>query len=264
MKPLRVLSIDWDYLVNATMEERLYMFPDGGNENLPTGILDYIWASRYAENPKLAEIAVDEPDMENLKQFILKSCNNRTRIIIADSHKHIFDSVSKAHKKAQPVTIINVDFHHDCYGENNSSVVDCGNWVTQLFVNKENRLNMDLSQSKYYWVKRDDSDDLEKSYEWCHTISIDDMKSLEEFPFDLLFICRSGVWSPPHLDNEFLKLCNWCRAHITSLIGIKDNYVLLNRYNKHLQGVIEQIKANMESVNQFNQRLQTKTKLNSK
>ena len=29
MKSLRVLSIDWDYLVNATTAQRMRLFPDG-------------------------------------------------------------------------------------------------------------------------------------------------------------------------------------------------------------------------------------------
>ena len=30
----RILSLDWDYFVNATAAQRYTLFPDGGNENI--------------------------------------------------------------------------------------------------------------------------------------------------------------------------------------------------------------------------------------
>jgi hypothetical protein len=42
MKTLNVLSIDWDYFINATYLERGSMFPDGGNENIPDVIKNII------------------------------------------------------------------------------------------------------------------------------------------------------------------------------------------------------------------------------
>ena len=31
---------------------------------------------------------------------------------------------------------------------------------------------------------------------------------IEETPWDMVFICRSAMWSPPHLDNVFIKKMN--------------------------------------------------------
>ena len=53
----RFLSIDWDFFVDATMTQRLVMFPDGGNESLGTTFSNYIWDTLY-RNPELQTIKV--------------------------------------------------------------------------------------------------------------------------------------------------------------------------------------------------------------
>ena len=53
----RFVSIDWDFFIDATAEERLLMFPDGGTENLPDSIKKYVWDSRYSD-PRLEKIGV--------------------------------------------------------------------------------------------------------------------------------------------------------------------------------------------------------------
>ena len=35
---LKVLSVDWDYFVNAEMDQRVKYFPDGGSEDIPIDI----------------------------------------------------------------------------------------------------------------------------------------------------------------------------------------------------------------------------------
>lgn len=32
------------------------------------------------------------------------------------------------------------------------------------------------------------------------------MAVIDETPWDMLFVCRSDMWSLPHLDNEFTKI----------------------------------------------------------
>lgn len=247
MKPLRVLSIDWDYLVNATMKERMTMFPDGGNENLPNGLLDYIWMNRYADYPKLSDIDVDKFALNYLKNFIQRHCNRHTQIMVADSHRHIFNMVYLMHVKDQPVTVINVDFHHDCYGSPKNPEVDCGNWVTQMFVNGKNKLNMPLFESQYLWVKREDSDEPKESYSWSKSISIKELGKLEDFTLDVLFICRSGTWSPPHLDRDFIKFAKWCMSR-NELLALSEEGILNSRYNKKFHTSVNQLKEQMTEL----------------
>lgn len=206
MKPLNVLSVDWDYLVNATEEERLEMFPDGGNEDLPQTILDLVWSSRYAQFPDLSKIQVDFPALKIIKKFIQSHKTLKTQGLVTDSHKYLYDMVSKAHKKGQPINLINIDHHHDCYGSGQLPEIDCGNWMIQMVENRYNRL-VSPQDISYTWIKREDSDceEFSKRFNWGKSASIDYLNSVEGFTIDLLFICRSGVWSPPHLDKQFIK-----------------------------------------------------------
>lgn len=218
MKPFRVLSIDWDYFVNATLNERLEMFPDGGNENLPDGISKFVWSTRYATYPQLRGIEVDVDALDILKGFISK--NYCKAVVVDDSHRGIWDAIVNhyQYKSHRSLDLINIDFHHDMY-ENDLRLVDCGNWVNCLFEATDKRGNRKLrdKSSHYYWIAREDSDD--NISEECQRLGymskkdISFLKTLEGFECDLLFICRSGIWSPPHLDDEFINFYDWCIDH---------------------------------------------------
>ena len=245
MKPFRVLSIDWDYLVKATMSERLEMFPDGGNENLPDGISKFVWATRYATYPQLRGIEVDCDALEALKDFISK--NYGKSIVVEDSHKGIWDAIVNhlQYKLNKPLDLINVDFHHDMY-ENNLDFVDCGNWVNHLFetVGVNHRRKLRNKNSHYYWVAREDSDDnISKECQrlgYMTKTDINFLGTLEGFECDLLFICRSGIWSPPHLDDEFMNFYDWCIDHTdTWELPQVSKGVYDSRYDEAMQKAID-------------------------
>lgn len=226
IKPFRVLSIDWDYLVNATMEERIMMFPDGGSEKFPDNLSQIIWTGRYAENPKLLDIGVDFEALDIIKDFISTHCHD-IPVIVKDSHGAIWDSITKYGSTDTFIEVINIDFHHDAY-VNDMSYVDCGNWVNCLFENRprapRNKRNKDShnrnpralknKDSHYYWIARKDSDDrvpMEvQQLNYIVKKDLNFLKTLDDFECDLLFICRSGFWSPPHMDNEFMNFYDWC------------------------------------------------------
>ena len=50
-----VLSIDWDYFMVKT-KRQVVRCPDGGNENLPSQVLDFIWLNCYSSSPELLDI----------------------------------------------------------------------------------------------------------------------------------------------------------------------------------------------------------------
>lgn len=120
-------------------------------------------------------------------------------IMVSDSHRYCYDFVISNYNQddISEVNIINVDFHHDMYEHGED--LDCGNWLLKL------------SQEipcKCIWVRREDSDD--EIYHLSETnISLEstiDLHRIEEFNYDLVFICRSGMWSPPHLDKKFIAV----------------------------------------------------------
>ena len=213
MKTFKVLSIDWDYLVKATMDERLKMFPDGGNEKLPEIISNMIWSVRYTSYPQLKDIGVDTDAMGILNEFISKNCFD-SPVVVSDSHRDIWNAILRYKSKDSPIDVINVDFHHDMY-VNDIGHVDCGNWVNCLFETKtQYSRKLKNKDNHYYWIAREDSDDY--LTEECQRLNymvkkdINFLKNLDDFECNLLFICRSSIWSPPHLDEEFMNFYKWC------------------------------------------------------
>ena len=199
----RILSIDWDFFVNATAAQRYTLFPDGGNENLNKDIQDYIWRIHYTSSPEIKNIGVLEEYCEVLHKmlirfadkFALRGENPDKRTLVTISHMWIYDYILEHTTEDEEFEVYNIDFHHDMYCYRDSeNLVNCGNWVNCLL---EKRPNM-----KYYWVKREDSEDtvIGGDKADCKITTIEEIKDLD---FDYFFMCRSDCWSPPHLDPDF-------------------------------------------------------------
>lgn len=195
----RFLSIDWDFFIDATAEERLMLFPDGGTENLPDTIKKYVWDSRYSD-PRLEDIEVDFDALRYIRKLCRAFCGS---CFIAESHKYAYDFIMESTSPNEQFEVYNIDFHHDLYDFGHKRV-NCGNWVTKL---KQKRPNM-----KYVWVNRADSEQLSKkevtvdilqmSFDAFMSRCGDDFQGLSNH----LFLCRSDMWSPPHLDVYFRRL----------------------------------------------------------
>lgn len=207
----RFLSIDWDFFIDADMTQRCTMFPDGGNENLPDSLRDYIWDSRY-RIPALREIGLKE---YKSFQFICKTFKGHA--FVADSHKWMYDFVIENTEPDEEFEVYNIDFHHDLYNFRTSGgEVNCGNWATLLL--------RDRPKMRYKWVKCDTSDlnagDEEVK---CEKMTMAVLSMLFPYPadsFEYLFICRSAVWSPPHLDPKFIKAVKTIKCPLTIEQGL--------------------------------------------
>jgi hypothetical protein len=246
----RFLSIDWDYFINATADQRFNLFPDGGNENLPREIQDFLWINRYTPLPgdsalevveqfKESVSAIGAIDLTEIKE-IIEGAKKRIdsfriafglklewRSIVADSHKNMYDFVMSNTYREEDFAVYNVDFHHDLFNYRTAKEkVNCGNWGTEL---KNERPNM-----QFYWTKREDSDtrvigdiEVECGYRT--------MKELKEIKFDYVYLCRSSMWSPPHLDKEFNNLARLVLS-IPNSISIEG--VMNERFNFDIDGKI--------------------------
>ena len=189
----RFLSIDWDFFIDATADDRALLFPDGGTENMPDSIKKYVWDSRYGD-PRLEEIEVDSDALKYIQKLCRTFCG---KCFIAESHKYAFDFIMDNTTPDERFEVYNIDFHHDLY-DFGYKRVNCGNWVAKL---NDKRPHM-----KYVWVSRPDSeikaDTLRMSFDAFKNRCGKDSSEL----FDHLFLCRSDMWSPPHLDSYFRRL----------------------------------------------------------
>lgn len=208
----RFLSIDWDFFVDATAVQRALLFPDGGNENWQTDLRKFIWDSRYRD-PDLEKIGVNKETYDGL----ITICKDfYGRCFVADSHRHAYDFIMEHTFFDEEFEVYNIDFHHDLYNYRSADErVNCGNWGTIL---REDRPNM-----KYVWVKCEDSDTMT-----IGDVEVDvDTIDFKEFSklflnktgrgigshFDHLYLCRSAMWSPPHLDEFFIKAAKLLIKH---------------------------------------------------
>ena len=234
----KILSIDWDYFCDATIEEIMRLFPDGGNENLPLFLSNIIWASRYSsstlmqDEKGLENIEIKKQEFELVKKILEKVCQNDIDIVIAESHAGMYD-FTKTFKGN--VDVYNIDFHHDMF-DNDSKCVNCGNWLKKLIDGKK--------VEKAFWVKGDNSDmNIPKGLNVLGSV-----KDLENIDFDGVFICKSSVWSPPHLDKYFLELLELLEDCYDFNMFI-DSDIFIDRYEEIKDKIEEDMKTMKKFIN---------------
>lgn len=187
---MRILSIDFDYFVDTDMDTRLIYFPDG-NDNLPVKMNRYIWNRCYDFKEELKNIGVIK-DYDTICNFL--STQTPKKVLVADSHREMEKLFSDINPD-EDLELINIDFHHDMFVTGGDKL-DCGNWL---------RFLIDLKpDTKITWVRREDSDtdSLFGEFPYHHTTDISEVQG----EFDLIFICFSSPWTPPHLYNKFEEM----------------------------------------------------------
>lgn len=159
--------------------------------------------------------------------------------MVADSHTHAYGFVKEKWDGSE-TTLYNVDFHHDtnkCCGE-----IHCGNWLRALL--DERVVNEAL------WVNQPSS---ATAGNLAKVVPISD---LPHTGYDLVYICRSGWWTPPHMDKIFIE--QFARPLIKNKSGWEVTYqqdILESRYNnKFKENVLFQksfLKKQSESQKQY-------------
>jgi hypothetical protein len=217
---LNVLSVDWDYFIDATDKDRLMYFPDVPNENYPKAIQDTIWSSLYANNDKLASFGVDP-----VVQTFLRELPPVSFVCMAESHKYAYPFIvdQMEARKENRINLLNIDFHSDCREDNET--LDCGNWLSML---------MNRYKGKYRWLGRKGSS---LSLKPARLSFSTDYRSvgIAKTKWDVLFICRSDMWSPPHLDDSFTR----CFRPLTKSV---DGYVQQDIWQSRMEKMEKAVK----------------------
>jgi hypothetical protein len=228
---MNILSLDWDYFVDASAVERATLFPVG-NSDPDNSMSYYVWAFRYAGAKFNAErngtraietIGCLDADIDSLETFVGNFCAKGTPCLVCESHTGIVRLLDNPPK--ENFTVYNVDFHHDCYGKKDE--LNCGNWGRIL--RKSGMID------RLVWVRRADSDSVPVGVGRRSGVE-GFIRAFKDVKIDAIFICRSGMWSPPHLDSAFInmvnRLCSACSARYR-ILG--DVHI---RWNGGLRGAI--------------------------
>lgn len=230
-RSLKVLSVDWDFFIKVSNSDRFMLFPDGGREDLPKEIKNIIWESLYGANrEKLESIGVVNV-LKRFKHDLLYSVKKHVpeKVVVRESHRFIYDEIVSFMEsgKYSGVDLLNIDFHHDCFTSNDK--VDCGNWLYHV---------MSKYDGVYKWLSRNDSFVSPEHF-------VGNLKRLKRYftiqneKYDLIYICRSDMWSPPHLDDKFLGLLSFFAAVPDNKIFLEESVLEHRNTRGELSSLIE-------------------------
>ena len=227
LRKINVLSIDWDYFIDATVKERILYFPDATTDSSSVFLQSLVWANRYVSTPQLRDFNLIN-DYDKVCAFLKKSPKAKA-LMVADSHRHAYDFVMKNVKKTDKVELVNIDFHHDLYGNpNENGEAHAGDWALKL---KGKLTNLNLK-----WVKREDSE-MPKT-----PIDVITMDEALQKKYDYIFLCRSGAWSPPHLDGAFLGMAN----NLLALGPVMGEDGIMEE--REFEGIVEELDSSMKQM----------------
>lgn len=216
MRRLKVLSIDFDFFQDVDAHTMKYYYPDG--VDLPTNLSTIVWGSKYSKRYQYSEkISSVKINLELFAQMltILDNQDMDTPMLITQSHVSIYDFIHEHMEEYNGVYVVNVDMHHDIFNDNPE--VDCGNWLYHIA--------HEIPNTKIKWITR------EVSLE-CYDIKPEDnlkaefnFNKIKNTEFDIIFLCRSDAWLPPHLDEWFEKMVNHC---VSNFYNVRAQKCILN------------------------------------
>lgn len=202
-KTLNVLSIDYDYFMKFENDDTgpLASFPDGTEAFI--GLSDYVWASRLAceyASSEIAKVSCNSDELFEVWKFLMKQ-RKSVPVLITNSHMHIHGFIKDNIGELDSVRVVNLDFHHDAYDKSRNGELNCGNWVN--FLDREFSLEYDWVTSDCGWNAAGKKPGILEGRPRYRCIS-EFRNANPKFKPDIIFICRSDVWVPPHMDSQFL------------------------------------------------------------
>lgn len=199
-----ILSIDFDYFIDVSSQERDIYFPKGSDE-LSDDELQSMWEEIYSRYPELKKAGVID-DFYFLKNFFKELKIQEEKFIKADNHKSIKNIIIDRIPGIFQLKIVNIDFHHDYYHYyKGNDYCNCGNWLRRVVEERPD--------TKVKWIRRKDSQlySLDGIFPFEHT---DNIKTIRNEKFDYVFLCRSPEWSPLHLKNKYEELASYMTFHL--------------------------------------------------
>lgn len=230
MEPLRVLSIDFDYFQNVDLNTLRISYPDGVDRS--TSEANKKWNQIYKDSERkqlLDKVTINQTAIQKIKTIIQNNFIEREAYkgsrrafgLIEQSHVKAYDFIQShyAPEIYSGIELYNIDMHPDMINQNPQ--IDCGNWIKHLILN--NRTKTRFVTLK--WIYNPVSAIAYKFNHEFDDFATEDLSVLNNKFFDLIFLCRSDNWVPPHLDNSFIELskvikesskCNYFKGAFTS------------------------------------------------
>ena len=206
-----LLVVDWDYFFptnerpnDETIRPELGAWPlwDWGHKETEFHI-NQVWAIRGAMF-KRAGIALPGTSTKELSFWDRFNFNLKGTVYFADSNMY-----AGMPKFLGYESVYLFDAHHDCgYRIKKPSdffeqtTFSCEDWMLNHYF-AGSRLNVRYPEWKTYAMDEPILEELNVNRQ------IDDGKDLS-VTFDRVFICRSGAWTPPWIDQKFMNFVRRC------------------------------------------------------
>ena len=202
------LSIDWDFFVPGAIK---VWEQEDIDENFKFFLTNWI-KPRWRRLEKQIKPVNADKFWQWLSQWFVLSRNRQ--VTVSESHAVISKLLSERHE-----TLILFDSHHDCYSlfsqDEDKGNIDCGNWgtywlrkkdkngkviwISQLSPGERKEYISRITQSAFSHVKAYSPKTVESVFDaMCK-------KAGGRVKLDFIHICRSGCWSPPWTDIDFLE-----------------------------------------------------------
>ena len=234
MKQINILSIDFDYFQNVPVNVLACNYPDGHDyEEILSNI---VWVSIYGHpyiSQQILDVTIKDDKLNELINYI-KRIKRKIPVCIADSHVKIYNFIKENYQADSELNIINIDMHHDVFDVHPENI-HCGNWL---------KIIMKEYQTDATWICNPTSLELLYTPDNITTI-VDDLSGLNDINFDMIFLCKSIEYIPPHLDKYFIKL-----AKALSKIAkpLKCENIVHTRYNKAFKQMVKQTQSEMQKI----------------
>jgi hypothetical protein len=215
MKPYTfdVLSVDWDYFLPCLDD-----YDWGHNEE--RGIFfELIWTFRAYER-KMSDYGKEDPpraiqtvkvDQDELNAFIERVLIRRLgrdalKLYVCESHAAIWDMMKWVHGQVSGAmfNVWNLDAHHDYHYGNKPApgeTPNCGNWAYQ---GKQAGLIHQYHLIYPRWRGESPEPGGADVGSYTDSLFYGFQEATLSKHFTLVFLCRSGVWTPPWEDNHWM------------------------------------------------------------
>jgi hypothetical protein len=193
-----LLSIDMDYFVNCGAGTKEAYFPGENPDQFPAAAQRQLWSRAYSlPGSPLRKIGIHRKSFNLIKDLCR---SHEGGVMIAESHAHAYSYFLGRTEPGERFTCCNIDFHHDLYGQ--ADYPAAGNWARLLL--------RERPEMAYLWIGQADSQ-AECLLPHTNTAQQTPLSFLEPFQnresaFDCIFLCRSDLCYPPHLDKYFYQL----------------------------------------------------------
>jgi len=215
-----VLSVDWDYFFPNSED-----FDWGHREETHVMLfLEVLWSMRWSNHTLDGKHLAHEyyKPREKWRSFwdnIITKDDGLMQLGITESHKDIIDFIAPVLEQQMKLDIYNFDAHHDAgYGEE-TTPLDCGNWAEHAKL-----MNPNAQYTLIYPKWRIETPEKGMS-NGNRPAAVDQVfYCVPKIPPPLfIFICRSGAWTPPWSDPQWLDFIEWWERHRNFTWNVKSH-----------------------------------------